>query len=157
MHDRFLMHSPFGAPYEFLWANPYLPGFSYYRAPLSVHDAISGRLFIRSSWDDEALWVGCFDGELQVFSNGSPAILGTRSPKRLDFDRTVVAVAGGSPSLAFDSPVDTIFLVGLQPGRAYRLDIDHRKTREERADPGGIVELDFSDGFRGAVRVRDLR
>ena len=157
MHDRFLLHSPFGAPYEFLWANPYLPGLSYYHAPLSVHDPISGRLFIRSSWDDDASWAGCFGGELQAFSDGKPAVLGTESPKRLDFDRTVVAVVGGSLPLAFDSSVETIFLVGLRPGHAYRLDTGHRKAREERADPGGIVELDFPDGFRGAIRVSEAR
>jgi hypothetical protein len=151
------MHSPFGAPYEFLWANPYLPGFSYYLAPLWTHDAISGRLFIRSGWDDDALWAGCFNGEFQAFSNGNPVVLGTASPKRFDFDRTVVTVAGGSPSLSFDRLVDKIFLVGLQPGRAYRLDIDHGRAREERADPGGIIELDFSDGFRGSLRVREAR
>src|SRR5262249_15321323 len=30
MHDKFMLRTPFGAPYEFLWANPYLPGLSYY-------------------------------------------------------------------------------------------------------------------------------
>jgi hypothetical protein len=156
MHDRFLMHSPYGAPYEFLWANPYLPGLSYDRAPLSVHDAVSGRLFIRSGWDEEAHWAGCFDGELQTFSNGSPAVLGTDSPKRLDFDRTVVAVAGALP-LVFDNAVNIIFLVGLRSGHVYRLDLGHHKTREERADPGGIVELEFPGGFQGAVRVNEPR
>ena len=26
IQDRYLMMTPFGAPYEFLWANPYQPG-----------------------------------------------------------------------------------------------------------------------------------
>ena len=26
MHDRFILRGPFGAPYEFLWANPTSPG-----------------------------------------------------------------------------------------------------------------------------------
>ena len=30
MHDSFMLKSTFGAPYEFLWANPYQPGLSYY-------------------------------------------------------------------------------------------------------------------------------
>ncbi len=30
MNDRFLMRGPFGSPYEFMWANPYQPGLSYY-------------------------------------------------------------------------------------------------------------------------------
>src|SRR5438046_1478985 len=32
MHDNFLLRSTLGAPYEFLWANPYHPGLSYYLA-----------------------------------------------------------------------------------------------------------------------------
>ena len=51
MHDRFLMRSPFGIPYEFLWANPYQPGLSYFHLPLAFHDSRLGRLFLRSSWD----------------------------------------------------------------------------------------------------------
>ncbi len=39
IQDRFLMMTPFGAPYEFLWANPYQPGLSYYQLPLLFHDA----------------------------------------------------------------------------------------------------------------------
>ena len=38
MHDHFLMRGPFGSPYEFLWANPYQPGLSYYHVPLVLHD-----------------------------------------------------------------------------------------------------------------------
>src|SRR5690349_18360268 len=63
MHDNFLLRSMLGAPYEFLWANPYHPGLSYYLAPLVFHDEDFGRLFIRSSWDESARWLGYFDGE----------------------------------------------------------------------------------------------
>ena len=34
MHDKYLMRGAFGIPYEFLWANPYQPGLSYYHVPL---------------------------------------------------------------------------------------------------------------------------
>jgi hypothetical protein len=50
MHDNFNLRSTFGSPYEFLWANPYHPGLSYFLAPLVFHDETFGRLFIRSSW-----------------------------------------------------------------------------------------------------------
>src|ERR1700691_2585368 len=39
MNDHFMLRGTFGAPYEFLWANPYQPGLSYFQAPLVVHDA----------------------------------------------------------------------------------------------------------------------
>ena len=68
LNDHFLMRGTFGAPYEFLWANPYQPGLSYFQAPLVVHDSLLGRLFVRSSWDESAAWLGLFSGELQMFS-----------------------------------------------------------------------------------------
>jgi len=41
MHDQFMLRGTFGAPYEFLWANPYQPGLSYYLVPLVYHNPIS--------------------------------------------------------------------------------------------------------------------
>ena len=32
--DRFVLKSAFGAPYEFLWANPYQPGLPFDKLPL---------------------------------------------------------------------------------------------------------------------------
>jgi hypothetical protein len=155
MYDRFALHTPFGAPYEFLWADPYLPGLSYYHAPLMVHDAVQGLLFIRSSWEDDALWAGAFGGELQTFSNGKTAVVSLNSPKRLEFNGSVVAVPNGREPLVFDSPVERVFLVGLRPGRAYRARMERHKTREERADSGGIVEMEFPEGYRGALWLNE--
>lgn len=61
-NDRFLMRDPFGIPYELLWANPYQPGLSYQHVPLALHDEIGGQLYVRSSWDDDAAWIGFFRG-----------------------------------------------------------------------------------------------
>ena len=69
-NDRFLMRGAFGIPYEFLWANPYQPGLSYYHVPLALHDEIGGQLFVRSSWEDDAEWLGFFGGQLQLFRDG---------------------------------------------------------------------------------------
>ena len=43
MHDHFMLRGTFGAPYEFLWANPYQPGLSYYHVPLVYHNPDSGQ------------------------------------------------------------------------------------------------------------------
>ena len=37
--DRFALKSAFGAPYEFLWANPYQPGLPFDKLPLTLHDS----------------------------------------------------------------------------------------------------------------------
>ncbi|MEI9811267.1 MAG: hypothetical protein WDO18_00705 [Acidobacteriota bacterium] len=70
MADRFAMRSSLGAPYEFLWANPYQPGLAYQTLPLAYHDEVSGHVFARTSWDEDATWLGYFDGTLQLFRNG---------------------------------------------------------------------------------------
>ena len=54
MQDRFLMRGALGILYEFMWANPYQPGLSYFQMPLVYHDADSGHVFARSSWDEDA-------------------------------------------------------------------------------------------------------
>ncbi|HEY1206340.1 MAG: hypothetical protein ABSH46_00055 [Bryobacteraceae bacterium] len=153
LHDLFAMHGPFGAPYEFLWANPYQPGLSYYHAPLAVHDSVVGQLFIRSGWDADARWAGLFGGTLLMFAGGKPQTIDLASPKLLDFDHAVVAVAGDASSLTFENAVGRIFLVGLKPRSRYQLGIGHSE-REEIADPGGIIEMEFPRGFSGTIRTR---
>ena len=64
------MRGALGAVYEFLWANPYQPGLSYFQVPLMFHDAFTGHVFARTSWDEDATWLGYFDGHLQLFQDG---------------------------------------------------------------------------------------
>ena len=70
MHDQLHHAGRLRRAYEFLWANPYQPGLSFYHLPLAYHDAAPGELFLRSSWDDSAAWFGYFDGVAQRFENG---------------------------------------------------------------------------------------
>ncbi len=45
-----------GVAYEFLWADPYLPGVGYQNLNPWVYDP-QGRLFARSDWQSDACWV----------------------------------------------------------------------------------------------------
>jgi len=152
MHDRFLLRSPLGIPYEYLWANPYQPGLSYHNLPLSLHDATAGRVFLRSGWDDAALWLGYFDGQLQTFSDGEPKILPLRTvaqPMRFG-GAVVVSVV----RFTVQEDVRTVYVVGLPPSRAYNVEPDWHEMLEARTDPGGVLELGFPHGFRGFVRIQ---
>ncbi len=152
MHDRFILHGALGAPYEFLWANPYQPGLSYFNLPLAFHDEILGRVFIRSRWSDDAVWLGCFDGQLETFSDGEPKALSLGSlTEPLQFGDTVIAAA---PRFTVKSEATTVYVVGLAPTRDYDVEPDHREMHEARSDPGGIIELRFPTGFVGGVRVK---
>jgi hypothetical protein len=141
MHDRFQLRSPLGAPYEYLWANPYQPGLSYFNLPLVVHDAIVGRLFVRSRWDDDAIWLGCFDGQLQTFVQGAPKIVPLSSMAApAQFGDTVVVSA---PRFRIVNEAKTVYIVGLEPKRAYDVEPDHR-------------EMQFPNGFTGGIRVKPV-
>jgi hypothetical protein len=144
MHDRYILHGTFGAPYEFLWANPYQPGLSYYHIPLVYHNPDFGRLFIRSSWEDAAKWFGDFDGVSEVFEGGKVSVLDTSKPlPPLALKEAVVCF--GRQSKKFQVNLDeeeAVFVVGLQPKRAYLVEIDDEEMDEVVSDPGGIIRLD---------------
>ncbi len=155
IHDRFVMRGAFGAPYEFLWANPYLPGAAFDRAPLSVHDALLGRLFVRSSWDEDALWAGYFDGQLQVFAGRTAKVVGTKSMHALRVGDAAITAAAAPSSPVFDVPLGELFLIGFKPSHAYLLTVGRNKTQKEVADPSGIIGLNFQPAFRGMIRIRE--
>jgi hypothetical protein len=148
-NDRFLLRGASGIGYEFLWANPYQPGLSYHHVPLAFHDEIGGQLFVRSSWEDDAAWAGFFGGQLQLFEEGSVTAIDPRLEREpLDLESAVVFFA--RETKRFQSPAlkdgneesgSNIFLVGLEPGKAYHVEVDGEEMVEERADPGGIIYL----------------
>jgi hypothetical protein len=147
MHDRYLMRGAFGVPYEFLWANPYQPGLSYYNVPLVFYNPDLGRLFARSSWEDDAEWFGLFDGVMQRFAEGHPANLNPQAAlEPIDLHEAVIcfgrSMAAGHPLHLKLEDEEPIFVVGLQPRRTYTIEVDDEEMFEAAADMGGILELD---------------
>ena len=153
MNDRFVMRGTFGIPYEFLWANPYQPGLSYYHVPLVFHDEIFGRLYVRSNWEDSAQWLGFVEGQLQLFEDGKITMLNPEvSREPLDLDEAVVFF--GKTAHRFRTPakdVVDVFIVGLEPKRIYQIEIDAEEMREDLSDPGGILYL---KGLKGNTGIR---
>ncbi len=157
MHDKYILRSTFGAPYEFLWANPYQPGLSYYHVPLVFYAPERGRLFIRSTWDDNADWFGIFDGTAQAFSDGRVNIIDpARAPAVLDLKEALVCFgkSGWKHTFSLAEP-ETVFIAGLEPKRTYQIEIDDEEMYEAAADSGGILQLDGIPAARQAgVRIR---
>jgi hypothetical protein len=153
MHDKFMLRSTFGAPYEFLWANPYLPGLSYYHVPLVYHNPELGRLFIRSSWDDGAEWFGEFNGTTQFFAEGKLQQPG-KGPLSLEQAVVCFAKTGDRFTVKPGEDEDAVFIVGLAPRKAYEVEIDDEEMVEAETDAGGILELEVPKGKTVGIRLR---
>lgn len=164
IQDRFLMRGPFGIPYELLWANPYLPGLSYSYMPDQAH--MGGVLLARSSWDEDAAWFGYSNGKAQIFRDGARMELkldGATAPLTLGATRIHFGQAG----LRFEtgwakiSPDDErpfkeeyAYVVGLDPGALYDIEVEAEELAEARTDSGGILALTFPAGRATSVRIR---
>ncbi len=155
IQDHLMMRGPFGVTYEFLWANPYQPGLSYYNAPLSLHDPLAGRLLVRSSWDPGAAWFYLEDGVMQTFADGEIRPLDFRS-----FSGPMVL--GDSVVLPLNEPMRftvaadesvTYYLLGLKPHATYDIEVDDEELFEDKADAGGILVMKFPPARRAGVRL----
>ncbi len=159
MHDKYLMKGSFGLPYEFIWANPYQPGLSYYHVPLVYYAPEYGRLFIRSSWDDDADWFAAFDGIFQKFGDGGPVIIDASKPQApLPMKEATIFFARGEPKfqIKLEEP-QALFLTGLDPQRVYQVEVDDEEMFEAPADRAGILELDFVPAAKPiGIRIRPL-
>jgi len=141
-HDRYLMRSGLGIPYEFLWANPYQPGLSYYHLPLVYHNPELGRLFIRESWDDTAIWFGAFDGVVQLSQGGHTTELDPAARPPLVLPEAVVCF--GRSTRKFQVTLageQAVFVVALEPRRTYAVEVDDEEMFEAASDSGGILAL----------------
>ena len=163
MHDRFQLRTPLGAPYEFLWANPYQPGLSYYQVPLVYYDPGRGVLYVRSSWEDDAEWFGLFDGAVEWFRDGRVTMLDPHAavaPLLLDAAAVCFAGADGGERGQWRLTLEDaqpVFVTGLEPRRAYLVEVDDEEMYEAAADPGGILRLDdFPHGRTIGARLRAI-
>lgn len=158
IQDRFLMMTPFGAPYEFLWANPYQPGLSYYQLPLVFHDRNSGALFIRSGWDEDADWFGLYAGEAELFHDGHVTVVnqgasGSSAPKPLQLGDA--GVIFGRVPFQFSMEGGTILAIGLKPRQKYLVETDDEEMREVLTDRVGTFVLQYPTGRTAGVRVHE--
>jgi hypothetical protein len=158
MHDHYMLRGPFGAPYEFLWANPYQPGLSYYLVPLVYHNPEFGILFVRSTWEDTATWFGQFGGVMQLFRDGSLAPVNlAHTPVAISLKEAIIwfAPAGDRITVKLDEE-QAVFIVGLEPHHTYLVEVDDEEMQEAEADSGGIVELlDVPRGYDLGIRFRE--
>ena len=144
MHDKFMLRGTLGAPYEFLWANPYQPGLSYYHVPLIYYNPDYGHLYVRSSWEESAAWFGYFNGVTQSFSDGQLAVVNPKQGgKPVSFGEALVCFGAGTGQFQFNlGDEEAVFVVGLEPKRTYRIEVDDEEMYEAATDQGGILHIE---------------
>lgn len=155
IQDRFLLRGPFGIPYEFLWANPYQPGLPFEKMEPFFHDAVGGRFFVRSSWEEDSAWFGFFDGTMQSFSNGEIKVLQPASFTRPIVFGNVILMQGRE-DMKFDVSAEDgahYFILGLGANSSYDVEVDDEEMYEAVADASGILSLSFASGTKGRVWV----
>lgn len=150
LQDRYLLRSPLGIPYEFLWANPYQPGLTYHHLPNSFHDKRNGRLFIRNHWEEEAKFLCYYDGKIQLFEDGKRKELKVSpSTPPIEMGGATILVGGQQllKPIQFElqgAEREAWYVVGLKPNTVYDLEIDDQELDELRTDSGGILSLEFA-------------
>ncbi len=158
MQDRYIMKDPLGCLYEFLWANPYQPGLSYTLLPLVFHNAATGHVFARTSWEEDATWIGYFEGRLQVFRDGKLETL--RSGVAVKPVRVGDAVLLSAPAPADDGTVrfgaatEVTVVLGLSPRSSYDVEIDDEELAEGDTDAGGTLVVAIPPDTEAGVRIR---
>ena len=158
MQDRFMMRDSLGATYEFLWANPYQPGLSYALLPLVFHNPATGHVFARTSWDEDATWIGYFDGQLQVFRDGKLEALArgaAMKPVRVG-DAVLLSAPPPQPdgTTRFMATTEATIVVGLNPRAAYDVEIDDEELAESDTDAGGTLVLALAPETEAGVRIK---
>ncbi|MBZ5674564.1 MAG: hypothetical protein LAP61_09990 [Acidobacteriia bacterium] len=155
LRDRFMMRGSLGAVYEFLWANPYQPGLNYDHAPLVFHEPFTGEVFARTSWDEDATWIGYFEGRLQLFQNGKLQTLrqgAAVSPVQVGTATVVSAPA--QDAAKFRVTNDTLFVLGLAPQSEYAVEIDDQELEFLDTDAGGTLQVPTPGSSDVGVRVK---
>ena len=155
MQDRFLMRGGLGIAYEFLWANPYQPGLSYFHIPLVFHDAATGHVFARTSWDEDATWIGYFDGHLQLFRDGHIETLRAgAATKPVRVGDAVLLSAESKDASKFRADAEAVFVLNLAPAAHYDVEVDDEELSDMETDAGGTLVLAFPEGTNTGVRIK---
>ncbi len=155
MADRFAMRGALGAPYEFLWANPYQPGLAYQMLPLVFHDPATGHVFARTSWDEDATWVGYFDGSLQMFRDGGRQVMSPQSlAAPLRMGDAVLLVAKDPEMVRAHIDARAMFVLGLRPLTEYGVEIDDEELDFLSTDVGGTLVVRVSADADAEVLIR---
>ncbi len=155
MQDAFLMRGSFGIPYEFLWANPYHPGLSYYSTPRVLYDPTAGRLLARSSWDGDGNWLYYEAGVMQTFQDGIQPLTWSNFTEPMNLRGLVILPLHDKSRFSVETEeLLTYYLLGLEPNTRYDIEVDEEGLYERRTDRSGILVMQFPPERKAGVRLK---
>jgi hypothetical protein len=128
---------------------------NYDQVPLVFHEPNTGEVFARTSWDEDATWIGYFEGRLQLFEKGSLQTLregATVSP--IQVGSATVASAPARDVAKFRLNNETLFVLGLAPRSEYAVEIDDQELEFLDTDAGGTLQVPTFRNADVGVRLR---
>lgn len=140
IEDRQMIREGPGVAYEFLWADPYLPGVGYQNLEPWVYDT-NGRLFARSNWNSDACWVSI--STYGVEEENCPP--GWRDHPARFGRMTLIPMTARCQDLPSVASNETILLWRLNPRQSvsYR---EGKQQHSERADAAGLLRVSAGAG-----------
>lgn len=124
-----------GIAYEFLWADPYLPGIGYQNLDPWVYDG-DGRFFARKNWDANACWVGI--SKRGAMDENCPA--DWQSTPQTFGHVTLIPFTGECVDVPPHRPDQRMMLWRVQPSERMS-SRQAKQTISLDADPAGMLEL----------------
>jgi hypothetical protein len=135
MEDPKTVHQGPGVAYEFLWANPYLPGLGFYNMQPWVYHESSGLLLARTSWDAGACRVSAFHKSPEFAHCPSDA-----RRTRIDFGKLILLPIERLCVTVQPQRDRTVILSNLEPRATVQWQ-EGRKKMSLTADASGLLLL----------------
>ncbi len=132
MEDRQMLRDGPGVAYEFMWADPYLPGIAYQNMDPWIYDP-SGLLFARSNWDPNACWIQIAGGRQETENCGSSIVAQPTAFGTL----TLTPFTAPCAIIATRKNRDSMILWKIKPGTQLVYENGGRRDRQQ-ADAAGL-------------------
>ena len=113
------------------------------------------RPFCCTSWDEDATWLGYFEGHLQTFNDGKIETLkagATTEPVHVG--EAVILSARAKDATRFRADSEAVFVLNLTPHAHYDVEIDDQELSEGETDSGGTMVLTLPEGIETGIRVK---
>jgi hypothetical protein len=134
MEDRFTLHDGPGVVYEFLYADPYLPGVSYQNMDLWRYRF--GSLWARSDWSVDACWVHIAKSGHEA-KNCPPDVF---SKSQSLGNLVLLPSSDQCQDIPQKQPGSAIVITGLPPSHALTY-IEGKDKKAYQADAAGLWEV----------------